>query len=64
MDNEIVSVSGLLMSMHIFDGAIDKAFRAQEMFENLIGMGLIDEEALEGIGYYEVQDDWSRISTY
>jgi hypothetical protein len=56
IDKKPIEIKGKvdLMSMHVTDGAIDKAFAKEEMFDNLIGMGLIDEEALIEIGYYSL----------
>ena len=51
--NREITVSGKVEGMFFQDGAIHKAFEKVEMFENLIAMGLIDQEALNEMGYKE-----------
>ena len=53
MSDELVTLTGRIVSVHRQDDAIDKAFEKVEQFENLIAMGLIDQDALDAIGYKE-----------
>lgn len=46
-----ITITGSLECMFAHNDAITKMSEKVEMFENLIGMGLIDKESLEEIGY-------------
>jgi len=54
MDNLDVTVTGKVSILFSSDTGISDEIQKAEMFENLISMGLIDEEALDGIGYYKL----------
>ena len=51
MENKEITVTGKLDMIFFKDDGLTSQLAKAEMLDNLVGMGLIDEEALEGVGY-------------
>ena len=51
--DEVVTLTGRIVTVNSEDDALNKAYEKVEQFENLISMGLIDQDVLNEIGYKE-----------
>ena len=53
MDGLPIQVTGIVTAMYFQDDGLSKQLEKAEMLDNIVSMGLINEETLEGIGYYK-----------